>query len=54
MIYLKLSIRDISKAHSFDDISVRMDKLCDDSLVKHLSIILQNCINSGVFSDSWK
>ena len=46
--------RDISKAHSFDDISVRMVKLCDVSLVKPLSIILQNCINSGVFPDSWK
>ena len=31
-----------------------MANLCDDSLVKLLSIILQNCINSGVFPDSWK
>ena len=45
---------DISKAHSFDDISVRMVKLCDDSLVKLLSEIFQKCINSGVFLDSWK
>ena len=45
---------DISKVHGFDDISIRMVKLCDDSLVKPLSIILQNCNNSGVFPDSWK
>ena len=45
---------DISKAHGFDDISIRMVKLCDDSLVKPLSIIFQKCINSGVFPDSWK
>ena len=45
---------DISKAHGFDDISVRMVTLCGDSLVKPLSIIFQNCINSGVFPDSCK
>ena len=30
-----------------------MVKLCDDSLVKPLSIIFQNCIDFGVFPDSW-
>ena len=45
---------DISKAHGFDDISIRMVKLCDDSPVKPLSIIFQKCIHSGVFPDSWK
>ena len=45
---------DISKAHGFDNISIRMVKLCDDSLVKPLSIIFQRCINSIVFPDSWK
>ena len=44
---------DIGKAHGFDDISIRIVKLCDDFLVKPLSIF-QNCINSGVFPDSWK
>ena len=37
---------DISKAHGFDDMPVRMVKLCDDSLVKPLSIIFQNCIQA--------
>ena len=45
---------DISKAHGFDDISVRMVKLCEDSLVKSFSIIFQNCINSSVFPERWK
>ena len=31
-----------------------MVKLWDDSLVKPLSIIFQNCINSSSFLDSWK
>ena len=44
----------IRKAHGFDDISIRMVTLCDDSLVKPLSIIFQKCINSDVFPDSWK
>ena len=44
---------DIGKAHGFDDISIRIVKLCDDFLVKPLSTF-QNCINSGVFPDSWK
>ena len=42
----------ISKAHGFDDISVGMVKLGDDFLAKPLSIMFQNCINSGVFPDS--
>ena len=42
-----------SKAHGFDNISVRMVMLYDDSLIKPL-LIFQNCINSGVFPDSWK
>ena len=46
--------RDTSKAHGFDNISVRMVMLYDDSLIKPLLIIFQNCINSGVFPDSWK
>ena len=31
-----------------------MVKLCDDFLVKSFPTIFQNCINSGVFPDSWK
>ena len=45
---------DTSKAHGFDNISVRMVMLYDDSLIKPLLIIFQNCINSGVFPDGWK
>ena len=45
---------DISKTHCFDDTSIRMVKLCDGPLIKPLSKIFQNCINSGVFPDSRK
>ena len=30
------------------------DKICDQSIVKPLSIIYQNCHNTGTFSDIWK
>ena len=45
---------EINKAHGFDDISIGMVKLCDDSPGKPLSVIFQNCINPGVFPDSSK
>ena len=45
---------DVSKAHGFDDISVRMVTLFDFFFVKPLSIIFKNGINSDVFPDGWK
>ena len=44
----------VSKAHGCDDISIRMIKICDQSIVKSLSIFDQNCLNSRNFSDIWK
>ena len=31
-----------------------MINLCGKSVVKHLSIIFKNCIDTGTFSDVWK
>ena len=44
----------VNKAHGCDDISIRMIKICDQSIVKHLSIIYQNYVNTGTFPDIWK
>ena len=44
----------INKAHGHDDISIRMIKLCGQSIVKPLSIIFKNCIDNGIFPDIWK
>ena len=44
----------VNKAHGCDDISIRMIKICDQSIVKPLSIIYQNCLNTGTFPDIWK
>ena len=45
---------DINKAHGHDDISVRMVKICDDSIKKPLSIIYKNCIKTGIYPNAWK
>ena len=45
---------DIKKAHGHDDISIWMIKLCDKSIVKPLSMIFNNCIDTGTFPDIWK
>ena len=42
------------KAHGHDDISIRMIKICDESLVKLLLILFQNSIKLSHFPDIWK
>ena len=42
----------INKAHGHDDISVRMIKMCDESLVQPLSLIFRVCIDTGIYPDS--
>ena len=43
-----------NKVHGYDGISVSMLKLCAVETVIPLQIIFQDCINSGIFPDSWK
>ena len=43
-----------NKAHGWDDISVRMIKICDDALLLPLSIIFESCMSQGVFPEVWK
>ena len=45
---------DIYKSHGFDNISSRMIKLCDTSIVKPLMLIFNNSLNEGVFPLLWK
>ena len=44
----------VNKLYGCDDVSICMTKICDQSIVKSLSIIYQNCLNTGTFSDIWK
>ena len=44
----------IHKAHSYDDISIRMIKICDKSLLKPLIILFKNSTKSSHYPDIWK
>ena len=43
-----------NKAHGWDEISVKMIKSADASLVTPLMIIFTNCLRQGVFPEIWK
>ena len=44
----------IHKAHGHDDISIRMIKICDKSLVKPLILLFENSAKSSSNPDIWK
>ena len=44
----------IHKAHGYDDISIRMIKICDKSLLKPLIILFKNSTKSSHYADIWK
>ena len=44
----------INKARGYDDISIRLLKICDSSIVRPLSIIFKNCLQNGSFPNNWK
>ena len=44
----------VSKAHGCGDVSIRMIRICDQSIVKPLSIIYRNGLNTGTFPDICK
>ena len=43
-----------NKAHGWDDISVRMIKICNDALLLPLRLIFELCMTQGVFPEAWK
>ena len=40
---------DPNKAHGYDEISIRMLKICGDSICRPLSIIFKICLRTGIF-----
>ena len=44
----------INKAHGHDVISIRMNKICDKSLLKPLTVLFRNSIKSSCYPDIWK
>ena len=45
---------DSEKAHGVDNISIRMIKLCGDSIILPLTLIFEDCIAKGIFPGLWK
>ena len=45
---------DSSKSHGYDDISVTMIKICDETIVEPLCMIFERCIETGIYPSSWK
>ena len=43
-----------NKAHGWDEISVRMTKLCDMTLLIPLKMIFINCLRRSIFPEIWK
>ena len=43
-----------NKAHGWDDISIRMIKLCDDAPLLPRRLIFENCLSQGTFPEMWK
>ena len=43
-----------NKAHGYYDISIRLLKICDSSIVRPVSIIFKNCLQTGTFPNNWK
>ena len=49
-----ISRLDPNKAHGHDMLSIRMTKLCGNSICKPLSIIFKDCLREGKFPHEWK
>ena len=43
-----------NKAHGYDNISIRMLKICGSSIYKPPEMIFKQCIETGVFPSKWK
>ena len=43
-----------NKAHGWDDLSISMIKICDQSIVRPLCLIYECCIESGQYPQAWK
>ena len=54
VVFKIINALNISNVRGNDDLSIRIIKLCSKSIVKPLSIIFKNYIDTGTFPDVWK
>ena len=43
-----------NKAHGFEMISIRMIKICGESILKPLNLIVKSCLQNWKFAKEWK
>ena len=43
-----------NKAHGHENISIRMLKICGDTICKPLELIFKRALTTGVFPSEWK
>ena len=43
-----------NKSHGFDMITIRMIKICGESILKPLELIFKSCLEIGKFPIEWK
>ena len=53
-ILLIIKALDSSKAHEYDNLSIKMIKLCEESIAIPLKIIFEDSLKCGVFPEIWK
>ena len=51
---ISFSSNDQKWFHGYDMISIRMIKICGESISKPLEIIFRSCIEKGQFPNEWK
>ena len=49
-----ISHLDPNKAHGHGMVSIRMIKLCENSICKPISVVFNDCLNEGKFPHEWK
>ena len=54
--YILATIKSVdpNKSHGWDNISIKMIKMCGESLALPLKMIFEAALNDGVFPDDWK
>ena len=50
----RISSLDPNKAHGHDMMSIRMLKICGNSINKPLGLIFRACLEHGIFPQNWK
>ena len=53
-ILLIIKAHDSSKAHGYDNLSIKMIKFCEESITIPLKIIFNESLKCGVFPEIWK